>query len=47
MIPLSNRTSPIDFEIVIIFMFGSDCYGKKQPAFTYSRALNLSTEPIN
>lgn len=44
--PFSYSTSPIDFEIVIRFIFGSDFCGKNQPEFMYSRDANLSNDPI-
>ena len=37
--------SPIDWQMVIIFMFGSDYWGKKQPELTWLWAFTLSMDP--
>lgn len=46
MTPFSYKMSPMDLQIVIMFMFGSDYCGKKHPALTYYLAVNLSIDPI-
>ena len=43
--PFSYSISPIELQMVFMFIFGSDYWGKKQPALINCFAANLSIDP--
>ena len=45
MIPFSYRMSPIDWQMVMRFIFGNDYCGKKQLEFTCNCAFTRSIDP--